>query len=424
MPYQKSLENSANWLILVQNTNGGWGLAQGSATSIVNTAEAICVLTKANNHHYYTSIKNGIDFLERNTLTSVQNQGARTRYVYFALYGILDHLEKVNPQYVNDCIEWLVNAQNTDGGWGHEAKDNNSSLCPTCMTLIVLDKLNQSSRVTSGYNWIKANINDSGKGWSFTKNNVDSVTATSMAILALRTTINQDDEIFKKAKEFLLTADDNSLFTIEAENISGTPWSHCSYMWVFPAYISLGIDPFSPPIAETVRKINRLAINDGWKEPHDHLTIRGQFWVVTALESLKAGYDPSVDTYRIDSYLTGQSRFREPEYVIFNPHGQWSFAVPRTFYTGTAYFLFIISIISFFGIYRKIGLLPRIADFVIAVLFFLIVLFLIKIRKPLFPQKIFLYLFFGLIAVLEGIDLIFGKSVLDLFKMVSDYFKL
>ncbi|MDP3013324.1 MAG: terpene cyclase/mutase family protein, partial [Candidatus Subteraquimicrobiales bacterium] len=294
MSYQVQLHKAAKWLVSIRNKDKGWGLSEGQASSIVNTAEAIYVLTKASPTDYHLAITEGLDFIQSKTIDSA-NKMPRTRYVFFALLACLEHLEKVNSNFIQDCKQWLLKARNNDGAWGHTANDENSKLYPTVMALLMLDLFCSEDELATAYNWIKSKSID-GNGWRFSGDVHYSPIATALAVIALRKVTDSDDHIFVWPKEQLLTV---STWDVETEDMPGTPWVHCSYMWIFPSLTQLGVEPYSKTIAQGVRELNKLNCDNGWKEPNRHLTVRGQFWATFALHNLKQAYDPAIHTYRI-----------------------------------------------------------------------------------------------------------------------------
>jgi hypothetical protein len=412
MGYFYNLNKAADWLASVQNTNKGWGMSPKQASSIVNTAEAIYVLTKANK--YNLQIFEGIDFIESKLFSSIERSGARTRYVFFALLAIQEHKDKVTSAFIEQCLNWLIQARNKDGGWGHEANDEQSRLFPTCLSLIMLAAFNDLSGIETGFHWLINKKSESG--WGFEEEKGVNPTATALAILALRKIRDYNDDIFIKPKEFLL---ETTHWGTERENLPGTLWEHCTYTWVFPALMSLDVNPYAPSIAEGVRFINKLTCDSGWTEPSGGETIRGQFWAVYALHSLQTAFDPAIHVYRIDSERT-QPALSEPEFVNIKIHSNRAMIVPRKTYQVFTYALFFISVIAFLGLHRMLNLLPRWVDFLIAILFFVFVYFLVKKRKHLFHPKLLL-LIISIVGIFSLIDLVFGISVINLFENLNDF---
>lgn len=412
MGYFDSLDRAADWLALVQNKNKGWGMSRGQASSIVNTAEAIYVLTRANRH--YSKIDEGLAFIEARLFPAIEKSGPRTRYVVFALLAAFDHVEVVDQNFVKRCVRWLMDARNTDGAWGHDAKDGESRLYPTCFSLLMLTKFGVDVKdLESAFHWLVSKKRTES-GWSFEDGKTASPAATAMAILALRIIKDYNEDIFTKPKEYLL---ETSHWNNERENLPGTLWDHCTYMWVFPALVSLDVNPYAPTIAQGVRFVNGLVDDHGWNEPFGGVTIRSQFWAVYALDCLANAFDPAIHIYRIDSERT-QPTLSEPEFVHIKIRGPWAMVVPRKTYRLFTYLILSVSVIAFLGFHRLLSSISRWADFGVAVLFFTLGYVLVRKRRKLFPYRL-LWIILGCVVILSFVDLVFGVSVLDLFKKLE-----
>jgi hypothetical protein len=409
--YFEQLEKAADWLAAIQNPNKGWGMSSGQWSSIVNTAEAIYVLTRARKHQ--NAIDDGLEFIQSKLFSSIEKQGRRTRYVIFALMAAIDQLDRVDPDFASRCAEWLIKARNRDGGWGHNANDEQSRLFPTCMSLIQLAKLNYNPHdLESGFIWLLSKSSESG--WSFEEGGSPTPTASAQAILALRNYKEHDDGIFSRPKELLLHT---TQWGTERENLPGTLWDHCSYMWVFPALASLDVNPYDPTIAQGVRAVNKLNCNHGWIEPLGGESVRGQFWAVFAFDALHKAFDPAIHIYRIDSEKA-QAVLTEPEFVVIKVRSSWAIIIPKFIYQSLAYILLLASFVIFLGLNRLIPAPPRPGDFFISVLCFVLAYILVTKRKHLFHVRA-IWIFTGIIAVLGFIDLVFGLSVQNLFEAIS-----
>lgn len=413
MGYFDQLDIAADWLAAAQNPDHGWGMSHGQASSIVNTAEAIYVLTRA--HRHDERVKTGLEFIQTRLFPAIEKQGPRTRYVFFALFGLLDHTSQADPLFVSKCVDWLLQARNKDGAWGHEANDQASRVFPTCMALICLAKLEKNfDGFEMAYNWLISKAGQSG--WSFEDGKGPQPTATALAVLALRQCKDQTEEVFTRPKEFLLQT---TYWGTERENIPGTLWEHCSYSWIFAALVSLGVNPYEPVVAQGVREVNRLAHNGGWIEPSGGQTIRGQFWAVMAFDALHRAFDPAIHIYRIDSERA-QSVLSEPEFVNIKVRNSRAMVIPRGLYRLCAYLLLGLSFLIFLGVHRFVNAMPRVLDLVLSVLCFLCVYFLVKKRKHLFPARV-IWVISGIVAVLGLLDLAFGLNVKSFFDLVNGY---
>ncbi len=408
MGYHQKIVESADWLIRHKNPDNGWGLAPEQASSIVNTAEAVYVLKKANRHHQHINL--GLEYIQRVLPSHVEERGHRIRYVNFALLAYVENQELIDPSELSIWADWLMNAKNADGAWGQVANDGESRLFPTCLTLMLLSNLNYKEKdLEPAFNWVLKKKKTTG--WSFDSDaSPPSQTATALAVSALKHDKDLDEEQYSNSKDLLLST---TQWATEPEDERGTAWRHCTYQWIFPALMALGVEPYHKTIAEGVREINRYGCDEGWREPDGNKTIRGQFWAVFALDAIYRAYDPAIHTYKIDSERS-QAALVEPVFVNILVNTRWATIVPKRFYQGITYILFAVSLISFFGLYRSLSQIPREADLVISALLFIGTYKLISARKSLFPK----WLFWGVVAlavILEMFDLVLGKSVMDLF---------
>lgn len=411
MGYFYTLTKAADWLAAAQNKNNGWGMSQGQASSIVNTAEAIYVLTRAGKYH--SQLVKGLKFIEDKLFPAIERSGRRTRYVIFALLAVYDHQDKVDSAFIRRCVQWLIEARNKDGAWGHDANNDGSRLYPTCFSLLILAQFGVDPReLESAFHWLASKRTESG--WSFEDGKAVGAASTALAVLALRIIRDYNDDIFIKPKEFLL---ETTHWNNERENQPGTLWDHCTYMWVFPALVSLDVNPYAPTIAQGVRFINGLSDDQGWTEPFGGLTIRGQFWAVYAFDSLYRAFDPAIHIYRIDSERI-QPTLSEPEFVNIKVHGPWAMVVPRKTYQLFTFMLLGASAIAFLGLHRILTSLSRWVDFGVAIGFFVLSYALVKKREKLFPRRL-LWVIIGLVAGFSFIDLVFGESVLSLFNKLE-----
>ena len=414
MGYHQKIVDASDWLNKHRNLDNGWGLSPEQASSIVNTAEAIYVLKKAN--RFYQSIKLGLDYIQHFLPIHVQKRGQRTRYVNFALLAYIENQELLDPAEITKWADWLISAKNADGAWGQVFNDGQSRLFPTCLSLMLLSRLPyQEEDSESAFNWLMSK--KKATGWSFDSDgSPPSQSATALAVLALKHKKDFDGEILGDPKDLLLST---TQWATEPEDERGTAWRHCTYQWVFPALMALGVEPYHKTIAEGVRAINKYDFEGGWREPDGNKTVRGQFWAVFALDSIYRAYDPAIHTYRIDSERS-QAALVEPTFVNIMVNTKWATIIPRRLYQGVTYSFLGISIVSFLGIYRFLDRIPRRADLFISALLFIATYFLVTSRKRLFPQSLF-WAITIIAGILGLIDLVLGKSVNDLFKALSTF---
>lgn len=345
MGYSESLRGSADWLCKIQRKNdGGWGLNPGQVSSLVNTAEALFVLSKATCQD--DVVLRGLSFIERFTFEHVQTRGPRTRYVAFPLLVVGHCFPAWNVEFRQRLIEWLIDARNTDGGWGVEARDNSSDLFSTYVAMTALGACKIDFDSTATARWILSRA--SSRGWTLRdratagENPPLSYVATAYAILALAAARELHHEAVQRGKEILLQIDH---WGHEDETISGTVWRHCTYTHVLQALAVLGVDPFSPTIANGVRHISTLASPEvGWEETSQDKTqtVRAQYWAVAALSALSLSIDPAIHIPRIDAERT-QDTLREPEFFKFFIHSPWATVLPARLYKYVVWGLLVAS---------------------------------------------------------------------------------
>lgn len=117
MAYHDRLEAAITWLEGTQRAqDGGWGLAAGQASSIVNTAEALFVLRRG--RFYPTSARRGVEFIRSSLSKHLDDpdRGKRVRYVAFALLAFAEYEDFVGKDEIQSCVSWLLDSRNHDNG--------------------------------------------------------------------------------------------------------------------------------------------------------------------------------------------------------------------------------------------------------------------------------------------------------------------
>lgn len=406
MSYYGNVKLASDWLSLIQNkSNHGWGLNSEQEPSIVNSAEAIFVLKRSNEH--FGRIQSGIEFIKMNLTQHLENRGNRTRYVQFALLNLIHNSNSELKEFIEYNISWLLSARNQDGGWGYKANDEQSQLYPTCVSILLLKKFRFNVKaLESAYNLILSKRNNGI--WSFNENSRLSETATAIATLSIMTCKDIPFDM-KGIENFLLK---NQYWGTEIENMPGANWEHCSYMWIFPALIKLGNAPHCMTITRGINFLKNLECSQGWLEPNSSLTVRGNFWAVFALDSLTTKFDPLQHSYKIQT----------ENWLHFNVDNQWTIIIPTKLYKWITFMLTLIGILLFLGINRFYGHLPIYFDFILSLIFFIIVIRLTFIRKNRFSILI-RWIIGGVVAILTLFQVITGKSILDIFNFLYASYK-
>ncbi len=408
MAFQKQLQKSVDWLLSVQNQDGGWGIVPNQQSSIVNTAEALYVL-KRGKKECLNEYKTGLAFIENQTFLHVKSHGPRVRYVAFALMAFCDNYHNITG-FGQQCIDWLIAAKNDDNGWGNSANDNTSDLFNTFLAIWSLQKTRTDINLNTSYQWLLSKFNNNG--WRFSENEPVSPVATAYATYCLASSVEYaSHESVLSAKSFLL----QTRHWEPCEEVTGgTLWKHCPYTWVIPALVTLGEDPYCTTIAEGIRVINKLYDNDdGWGEGvgQSRKTIRAQFWAVFALYSLKEAFDPSKHILRIDEDRV-QTSLSGPDYIKFGMQSCWATIIPARIYRYSVYGMFAIATLILFGMHRKVATLPSKTDPIIAALLLFFVWLLIRKREFLFPRWSAFVKY--TLTVITIFDFIFGVSLIKL----------
>jgi len=252
----------------------------------------------------------------------------------------------------------------------------------------------------TSYNWlISKKINGL---WKFHENSDPSEIASAMSILALKTHYNK---IYKteEAENFISKY---SLWGTEIENIPGTKWEHCSYMWIFPALLSIGQSPNTVEIIKGINKIVKQKSEFGWTEPDGAKTIRGDFWVVYAMDSIISQFDPEMHL----------NNLIEPNWVHIFANKRWEIIIPKKIYKYIIYTFSLFSIICFLRLNRFYAYLPDLFDLGLSIMFFVLVYNFVKLKPDIFPKHI-KKIILSFLALLVIIQLILGYTLKDIFFM-------
>jgi hypothetical protein len=210
-------------------------------------------------------------------------------------------------------LQWLVNAQNRDGGWGGIARDDQSNVTATAYCLRVLTTRENfggyaSTSIERGVDWLIKQGGNAG-GWGITANSPPTLAHTSHAVEGL-TAAGYAKSDLARARDWLLAELKTTPLTpwVEHYNFSGQharalprqlrssrlSWTHLPAERVLIALLKLGVDPTSDALSNLVRDIFARRLEIGyWQVPTVPSTAPA--WAVleavNALSLLMEGFD-------------------------------------------------------------------------------------------------------------------------------------
>jgi len=178
-----ALQQAAAALISGQNADGGWGAAwlpPTGGSTVSSTDFALTALLCAGYSESNSNLKRGIEYLLANSLQGHWESVGKT-----AMSSIILKKTSYSDQLLNTAIEWLVQNQNDDGGWGRK-KGEVSNVTTTAMTMVALHESGKGEiSLARGAAWLMAAQNADG-GWSNLAGVPSSTTAgTAQAVWAL-----------------------------------------------------------------------------------------------------------------------------------------------------------------------------------------------------------------------------------------------
>lgn len=414
MDFHDRLEAAANWLEAAQRpTDGGWGLAAGQASSIVNTAEALFVLRRA--RLFPKSVDRGLAFIRSNLARHLDDpeRGKRVRYVAFALLAFSEFADLVDESEIRSWVQWLMKNRNRDGGWGHEARDGASQLFPTAMAMWALRSAHVSTPEVRGSEAFVLGLARED-GWRLHADLVTSPVANAFGLLALGDGHEKHPAVVTARKALLQTCHWGG----RQEPVPGSIWSHSTFAWVLPQVVRFAGSPFEPVVAEGIRYINSLTHAKGWAESpgQQDVSVRSQFWATMALSAIHAAFDPAEHPLRIEATRV-QASLPDSDFVKIGIHSSWATVVPAKGYRLLVWCLLLAAVTFLWGGHRVTALLPGKVDSILSIVTVLFALFLVRLRPKYVPK---LANFAGVAVLsLEVIHLIFGVSLFQLLQLLQ-----
>lgn len=151
--YKVRLRLAATTLVNAQDHSGGWGRALHEQPSIVNTVEALMVLTVADNVERDV-IDYGLSYLARSLLehyrptSQVGGRGERIRFIAFYLQGVLQlrahNVDSEAIDRVRRCLQWLAESfLRLKAGWPETRGESAISIQQTARIVAALSMLLQ-----------------------------------------------------------------------------------------------------------------------------------------------------------------------------------------------------------------------------------------------------------------------------------------
>ena len=260
---------SIEWLIKIQNDDGGWGMYDYDPSRILTTAEAVTALAIANVNN--KAIEKGIGYLITQGNNSKWCQ--YTRHHAWTIYALT--LAGQKNEIPERCFQALQRSS-MQGAWSHKPREH-PNLFATFLALRALDISGKSKvLVSKARQWIAQQ--SKGSYWTFSDNK-PSFAATSYAILAITSQADWQNSYSKQVTDSLNFLREGEKTNFPAELNSRTSgdsdynFHHCSLSWVLMAFLSAGLSVFDPLIIRLVDQLyNNLYCKEtgGWSEEENH----------------------------------------------------------------------------------------------------------------------------------------------------------
>lgn len=263
------ISRSVEWLLKVQNEDGGWGMYDYHDSRILTTAESVTALAIAGIDG--NVIERGIDYLI--TSGNDPNWCQYTRHHAWIIYA-LTRAGRGNDIPVR-CFQSLQRSH-VRGAWSQEPRGH-PNLFATFLALRALHISGRSKQIVmQARKWIAQQ--SKGDYWTFADNK-SSYTATSYAIIALTSQADWRSTYTKQVENAVnfLREGAKTNYPIEQDSrVSGDflyNFHHCSPSWVLMAFLSAGVSVFDPVVIRVVDQLyNGLYCEDsgGWTEEENH----------------------------------------------------------------------------------------------------------------------------------------------------------
>jgi hypothetical protein len=350
--YGKRLSRAAQTLLEHQGFDGGWGLTLTSVSSIVNTTEALMVLRAAGIAG--TPVRGALSFLadaagDHCRPRQKGGRGENTRFVCFALNGLVSYPQFLTQAGIVDAAAWCVGWLDTHQvgqGWPEVAGVNDVSLHQTARAVLALSSLRKALSdlgpglvlpdgtdtsvllgrveplIAHGTRGLLYHRRSSGAwGWRTYVDTAPSPSKTALCLMAIAGSagclgagdpfdpaldapleaggvsggamMRRPSQVVAEAADWLLRNHDRwEAFVEDDKDVQGTAWEHLAYALGAQAVLRAGASPHDQRLARSWRLMSGLWDDEAglWNEPGAsgaRATIRAAFHTVCAYEEAR-----------------------------------------------------------------------------------------------------------------------------------------
>ena len=351
--YGKRLSRAAQTLLEHQGFDGGWGLTLTSVSSIVNTTEALAVLGAAGIAG--TPVRGALSFLagaagDHCRPRQKGGRGENTRFVCFALSGLVSYPQFLAQAGIADAAAWCVgwlDMHQVGQGWPEVAGVNDVSLHQTARAVLALSSLRKALSdlgpglvlpggtdtsvllgrveplIAHGTRGLLYHRRSSGAwGWRTYVDTAPSPSKTALCLMAIagsagclgagdpfdpaldapleaggvsgEVMMRRPSQVVAEAADWLLRNHDRwEAFVEDDKDVQGTAWEHLAYALGAQAVLRAGASPHDQRLARSWRLMDGLWDDEAglWNEPGasgKRATVRAAFHTVCAYEEARA----------------------------------------------------------------------------------------------------------------------------------------
>ena len=237
------------------------------------------------------------------TTPRYQQQLSLTLATCLALMALLNAEEPPSSGPVKDGINWLLQAQNTNGGWGCASYNTQSDVTATAYAMRTLARVasfysESEAAIARGQKWL-LEIKNPDHSWGRWRDKPGTLAHTSHAIEALLAA-GESAKMHRLTQDWLIANyKDNRQFQdyliveIPNQGTARLPWSHVSCERALIALLKLNTSISEPVIVDSVREVLARQVNGTyWKV--EFVTTPGAAWAIwEAVGSLRLFLDSS-----------------------------------------------------------------------------------------------------------------------------------